>query len=642
MSVPPRIPRTPRPPPRRALAGRATTVLAACVALAVLAGIAGYALGLRSAALDLRADAQHRLDSYSSALSSELQRYGYLPSVIVLSSTIRDVLLDPSDPSAVADANDFLQAANRNAGTAAIYVLDRRGIALASSNWDDRVSFVGADLAFRPYFREALRGGQGRFYGIGTVSDVPGLYFSQPLRVGRRILGVVAAKVDLDKVGTPWRDGPDPVMVVDDHGVVFLSSVPSWRFRTLERLSASVRSRLAQTRQYAGAGPLHELDLQHAGDAAGAQLYRLPLGAAAPAGLSARDTYMLTRTRVAGTDWLILSLSDMRKAERSAARSGLAAVALAGLLQALALFVIQRRRALRERLDAREALEQAYGELETRVLVRTAALTRVNQALQREIDERQRAQEALRSTLEELVQAGKMAALGQMATGIAHELNQPLTALHTLSDNAAVLIDKQRFDEARANLASISRLVQRMASITGELKSFARKAPVQWQPARCSEAVEGAASLLRQRLERERIELRMEIPDPEPAVACDEVRLQQVALNLLVNAADALRDCATRRIDVSLEFDPPQLHPRMARLRVRDSGPGIPEDLHERLFEPFFTTKPQGIGLGLGLSIAQRIVREVGGSIRARNRQAGGAEFEVSLRVFDESEQRPA
>jgi two-component system C4-dicarboxylate transport sensor histidine kinase DctB len=115
-----------------------------------------------------------------------------------------------------------------------------------------------------------------------------------------------------------------------------------------------------------------------------------------------------------------------------------------------------------------------------------------------------------------------------------------------------------------------------------------------------------------------------------------------VVLNLLVNAADALRDCATRRIEVSLEFDPPQLRPRMARLRVRDSGPGIPEALHERLFEPFFTTKPQGIGLGLGLSIAQRIVREVGGSIRARNRQAGGAEFEVSLRVFDESEQQPA
>ncbi|MDE2120299.1 MAG: sensor histidine kinase, partial [Betaproteobacteria bacterium] len=547
-----------------------------------------------------------------------------------------EVLRHPSDPVAVGEANSFLEAANRNAGTAAIYVLDPQGLTLAASNWNTPVSFVGANLAFRPYFREAMHGQPGRFYGIGTVSDVPGLFFSQPVRRHGAIVGVVAAKVDLDKVATPWQSGPDPVLVVDDHGVVFLTSVPAWRFRSLQRLSASVRSRLEQTRQYSAAGPLQELDLRHAGEAAGAELYKLPRGVAAPAGLSGRDTYMFTRTRVPGTDWLIASLSDLRPAERSAARSGLAGVALAGLLEALGLFLVQRRRTLRERLTARQALEQAYGELETRVHVRTAALTRVNQALQREIDERQRAQEALRNTMEQLVQAGKMAALGQMATGIAHELNQPLTALHTLSDNAVVLIDKQRLEEARANLGSISRLVQRMASITGELKSFARKAPAQWQPGRCAEAVEAAVSLLRQRLQREGIDLCVLLPDEQPPVACDEVRLQQVVLNLLVNAADALQGARLRRIDITLEFDPPSASPRMARLRVADSGSGIPEHMLERLFEPFFTTKPQGVGLGLGLSIAQRIVREAGGELRARNRDGAGAEFEICLPVFEQ------
>ncbi len=631
MSALPRLPR-----PRRREAGRASTLLVACLLLALLAGAAGYGLGLHSAALDLRVDAQRRLDSYASALSSELQRYGYLPSVIVLSSTIHEVLRHPHDPAAVGDANAFLEAANRNAGTAAIYVLDTQGLTLAASNWNTPVSFVGANLAFRPYFREAMRGRAGRFYGIGTVSDVPGLYFSQPVRLHGSIVGVVAAKVDLDKVAMPWQSGPDPVLVVDDHGVVFLSSVPAWRFRSLQHLSASVRSRLEQTRQYSAAGPLQDLDLRHAGMAAGAELYKLPRGAASPTGLSGRDTYMLTRTQVPGTDWLIASLSDLRAAQRSAARSALAGVALAGLLEALTLYLVQRRRAQRERLDARLALEQAYGELETRVHVRTAALTRVNQALQREIDQRQRAQEALRSTMEELVQAGKMAALGQMAAGIAHELNQPLTALHTLSDNAVVLIDKQRLDEARANLGSISRLVQRMASITGELKSFARKAPQQWQPGRCAEAIEAAVSLLRQRLQREGIELQLRLPAEQPPVACDEVRLQQVVLNLLVNAADALQGTRSRRIDITLEFDPPGAAPRRsARLRVADSGCGIPEHLLERLFEPFFTTKPQGVGLGLGLSIAQRIVREAGGELRARNRDGAGAEFEICLPVFE-------
>ncbi len=635
MSHPPRPAVRPRPGSRARSAGRATLILVACLALAAMAGAAGYGLGLHSAAQDLRVDAGRRLDSYASALGSELQRYGYLPSVLVLGSTVRQVLEHPGNPGAVDAANRFLEAANRNAGTAAIYVLDTHGLTLASSNWNTPVSFVGANLAFRPYFRDAMRGKAGRFYGIGTVSDVPGLFFSQPLRLHGRIAGVVAAKVDLDKVTMPWQSGPDPVLVVDDHGVVFLTSVAAWRFRTLERLSASVRSRLAQTRQYSAAGPLQELDLRHAGMAAGAELYKLPRNAAVPAGLSARDTYMLIRAQVPGTDWLILSLSDMRKVRQAATRSALAALALAGLLEATLLFASQRRKVLRERLAAREALEQAYGELETRVLVRTAALTRVNKALQREIDERQRAQEALRSTMEQLVQAGKMAALGQMATGIAHELNQPLTALHTLSDNAVLLLDKQRHGEARANLESISRLVRRMAIITGELKSFARKAPAQWQPGRCSEAIDGAASLLRQRLQRERVELRTRLPQDEPAVACDEVRLQQVVLNLLINAADALRETQAPRIDIELEVDPPGSPARRARLRVADNGPGIPEESMERLFEPFYTTKAQGVGLGLGLSIAQRIVGEAGGHIVARNRAGGGAEFEVELPVHE-------
>ena len=609
--------------------------MAACLALVAMAGVAGYSLGLHSAAQELRTDASRRLDSYGSALGSELQRYGYLPSVIVLSSTVRQVLDRPGDPRAVDAANRFLEAANRNAGTAAIYVLDTQGLTLASSNWNTPVSFVGANLAFRPYFRDAMRGKPGRFYGIGTVSDVPGLFFSQPLRMQGRIAGVVAAKVDLDKVAMPWQSGPDPVLVVDDHGVVFLTSVAGWRFRTLERLSARVRSRLAQTRQYAAAGPLQELDLRHAGEVAGGELYKLPRNAAVPAGLSERDSYMLIRAKVPGTDWLILSLSDTRKVEQAAARSALAGAALAGLLEATLLFASQRRKVLRERLAAREALEQAYGELETRVLVRTAALTRVNKALQREIDERQRAQEALRSTMEQLVQAGKMAALGQMATGIAHELNQPLTALHTLSDNAVVLLDKQRQGEARANLESISRLVRRMATITGELKSFARKAPAEWQPGRCSEAVDDAVSLLRQRLQREGVELRIRMPADEPAVACDEVRLQQVVLNLLINAVDALRGRGAPRVDITLEFDPPGRSPRRARLRVADNGPGIPAQSMERLFEPFYTTKPQGVGLGLGLSIAQRIAGEAGGRIVARNRDGGGAEFEIELPVHE-------
>lgn len=598
-------------------------------------GLVGYALGLRAEARSLRDDAGHRLAGYSGALTSELSRYGYLPSVIALSRTVQYAAAHPRDAAAVQSANRFLEAANREADSAALYVMDLQGTTLAASNWGTPGSFVGMNFAFRPYFRDAKAGGIGRFYGIGTTSHVPGLYFSRPLQVDGRIAGVVVAKVDLDKVVLPWQRGRDPVLVVDANGIVFLTSVPEWRFESLAPLSPATRRRIEQTRQYYAVGSVREIGLTHAGRAAGADLVQLPSAAASmPDWLFGKDSYMVARQPVPGTDWQILSLSDMRAAQEAALWTALASAALTGLLVAVAMFVHQRRHVVAERLAAREALERAYGELEARVDARTAALTQVNAELQREVDERLRAQSELTRTLEELAQANKMAALGQMATGIAHELNQPLAALQTLSDNAVVFLDQSRPAEARGNLDAILRLVQRMARITGDLKSFARKAPKSWEPARVSQALAGAASLLQQRLTKESIELDARFPADEPLVLCDELRLQQVLLNLLVNAADALQGRTDKRIEVRLDIDAVAAPDgRWATLRVADNGPGIPEPLLARLFEPFFTTKPQGVGLGLGLSIVQRLLRDVGASIEAASRDGGGAEFRVRLRV---------
>lgn len=604
------------------------------VACAGIAGAIAYALAVHAEEQVLRDDAQHRLSSYSGTLASELSRFGYLPSVIALSHTVQAAARNPSDPQAVATANRFMEAANREAGSAALYLMNLRGTTVAASNWNMPDSFVGMNFAFRPYFREALAGGNGRFYGIGTTSHLPGLYFSHPLRRDGDIVGVVVAKVDLEKVALPWQSGVDPVLVVDGNGIVFLTSVPRWRFESLAPLPAATRQRLQQTRQYYTVGAVREIGLRQVGKAAGAEVVELPPGMPSSRSLFGRDDYLLTRSPVPGTNWQILSLSDMRPAQEAALRSALAGGAMAGLLEALALVVLQRRRTLRERLAAREALERAYGELEARVEARTAALTRVNQELQREVDQRMRAQSELTHTLQELAQAGKMAALGQMATGIAHELNQPLTALYTLSDNAIVFLDQERQEEARGNLETIQQLVQRMARITGELKSFARKAPTAWEPCHASQAFAGAASLIRPRLIRESIALDAQFPDDEPLVLCDDVRLQQALLNLLINAADALQDRSNKRIIVRCDVAPADAPGASdVIIRVADNGPGIPDSVLPRVFEPFFTTKAQGVGLGLGLSIVQRILRDVGASIDAGNRECGGAEFSVRIRA---------
>ena len=602
----------------RGASTRTSLIGLACALGVAVAGAVGYTLSLRVEALALRDDAARKLASHSAALVSELKRYGYLPAVIALSPPVRDAALHPGDSTALATADRFLEAANREADAAAIYVMDPQGRTLAASNWRDPVSFVGMNFAFRPYFREAMAGLAGRFYGIGTTSHMPGLYFSWPVRGPRGIVGVVATKVDLDKVALPWQGAHDPVLVVDRNGIVFLGSMPQWRFKSIAPLSDATRRRLRQTRQYADAGALQAIGLRSAGQAAGVDLVEPPGGGADPLRLFHRVVYMLTRRDVPGTDWQILSLSDMRPARQAARRSALAAAALAGLLEALGLFLLQRRRAQAERLAAR---------------ARHEALSQANAELRREVDERERVEQALTRTLDELAQASKMVALGEMATGIAHEINQPLTALHTLSDNAIVFLEQGRTDVVRQNLEAIGRLVDRMARITGDLKSFARKAPASWEPCRASAALAGARSIIDQRLAKERIALVVRFPANEPLVMCDEVRLQQVLLNLLANAADALKGAVDKRIEVDLEIDPDAPGGASATLRVRDNGPGIPDAVRSRLFEPFFTTKGQGVGLGLGLSIARRILRGFDASLEARNAVGGGAEFTIRLRV---------
>ncbi|OIQ83040.1 C4-dicarboxylate transport sensor protein DctB [mine drainage metagenome] len=620
---------------RKPFRGRLRTPLLALlgVVLAALAGFASWRAELDAGAAALRTQADTRLHNYAGALSAEIGRYGYLPSLIALDGRLRQLLEHPRDAAAVRAANAYLQHANRAAGSSVAYLMDARGLTLASSNWDTPISFVGANFAFRPYFREALRGQPGRFYGIGTISRDSGLYFSQPLRDGARVIGVLVAKIDLDRVAVPWQGWRDPVLVTDRNGVVLLSSVPAWRFELLAPLPAKVRQHLAQTQQYTVAGPLRPIGLRPVGSAAGAPLWRLEHPADGPFGALPHHAFMANSLAVPALGWRLLSLSDMRPVREAARRSALAGFAIAGLLESLSLVLVLRRRAQAERVAGREALEHAYGELEQRVDARTSALTQANAALQREVDERERAEAALRRTMDELAQAAKMAALGQMAAGVAHELNQPLAALHTLSDNAVVLLDKQRLPEVRGNLDAISGLVRRMARITGDLKSFARKAPAAWQPCTVSAALDGALSLLQRRFAHEGIVLQRHFPAVEPRVMCDELRMQQVLLNLLVNAADAMQGVERRRIDISLEVG---AEPGYARLRVADSGEGISAAARERLFEPFFTTKAQGTGLGLGLSIAQRILREVGASIDAQPADGGGAEFVLRLRLADQ------
>jgi two-component system C4-dicarboxylate transport sensor histidine kinase DctB len=296
------------------------------------------------------------------------------------------------------------------------------------------------------------------------------------------------------------------------------------------------------------------------------------------------------------------------------------------LLCILAIMIYQRRRHLQDRLVAREALQKAHDELERKVEERTADLSAANQQLQAEVIERARAERTLRAAQDELIQAGKLAVIGQLSAGIAHELNQPLTALHTLSGNAVRFLERGDEATARSNLERIAQLVDRMGLITGQLKTFARKSSGQLQPVDVRQVLAHAVALLEQRLRSSDAQVSTHFPHGPLYALCDSNRLEQVMINLISNALDAMHQQSSPSIDIC-----GSTNGRMIRLQVRDHGDGLSEEAMSRLFEPFFTTKEAGVGLGLGLAISAGIICDFGGTLTGANHPEGGALFTLEI-----------
>jgi signal transduction histidine kinase len=253
------------------------------------------------------------------------------------------------------------------------------------------------------------------------------------------------------------------------------------------------------------------------------------------------------------------------------------------------------------------------------------------------IIERIRAEEARAALQQQLHQAQKMEALGQLASGVAHDFNNLVTVL--LGHVAAAKAELDADHRARGALDAIERATNEAGGVTESLLKFSGKLPAEKRPLDLCAAVEESARLLR-RILPPAIELVVDTSVHQPVwVSADSTQLQQVILNLAINARDAMPEGGTLRFAVSVDGSPdvdasPDAADRaaaVARLRVTDTGVGMPSGVVARVFDPFFTTKPRGQGTGLGLSIVQRIVEDHGGSIAVESQEGVGSTFTVSL-----------
>jgi len=577
---------------------------AAAVALVAVASWLGYALAVQRGLNQLRAAAQERLAVETAQLDGHLARFDYLPSLLETSPSVFRLLGAPADAALRRDVSLYLKSINLLAGADNLYVLGVSGDTLAAADFEEAGTPFGQNLSYRPYVSEALAKGRGTFFGVGITSARAGYYLSYALKEGGATRGVATVKVNLDSFERAWRDIDSDVVLLDERGVAILTSRDEWRYRPTAPLSAQMQDEISRSKPY-GTYELTPLGWNSvARFADGAARITTASGAA----------YTISERPINRGLWKLVLLDD----EAPARQTGLFIGALSGLASIVALMafglVEQRRREIKQRLANQAALQAANDMLEIRVQQRTAEL---------------------RAAQDDLVHAGKLAALGQMSAGIVHELNQPLAALQTAADNAVLLVDRGSIADARGNLTRIGELVRRLGRLTSQLRVFAYKSSSPLEPVAVEQAVAESLKILAARIKENGVELVTDV-DASLRVVADQSRLEQLLCNIVANAIDALEGVERKSILIRTSRD--EARPATARIAISNSGPAIAHDVLQRMFEPFVTTKPAGKGLGLGLMLSNHIAHSFGGELRARNLTPSGAEFVVTLPMAGISE----
>jgi len=577
--------------------------------IAVIAVTASGAFARRDAMASAGRQATTASALHAAVLRSELERHRSLPMVLAQDPDLAMLLARP-DAEVTARLNLKFEALARDVRAAAIYALDANGRTLAASNWRLPTSFVGSNYRFRPYYFEAMRDGQATFFALGTVSGRPGLYLSRRVNgADGQALGVIVAKVEFDALEAEWLASGEPTYVTDSDGVVVVTTVPAWRFRTTGPLSADQRRRFAAT-QTAGATVPSSLPFEAGGRAV------IRLSADVPP-----DLYAVASDPIPDIGWRLTLLAPAGEA-MSRAMAGarwLAALSVALLAALTGILLRRRQRAAAQAIEA----ERGRIELERQISLRTAELRSTNDLLNREIDERQRLESVRQDLQDDLIQANKLATLGQIAAGVAHEINQPIAAIRTHADSASLQLRREDSAGALRSLSSIDHLTERVGVITDELRAFSRKTRSETVAVGVDAAIDGALLLVAGKLRENGITLDRRRAASGLAVLAERNRLEQVVLNILQNAIEALDGTPDPAITLGVTA-----RGKHVNIHVTDNGPGVAPAVQARLFTPFTTSKREG--MGLGLVISRDIVAAFGGELSLEP-SPRGARFVIRL-----------
>ncbi|CAK3036248.1 two-component system, NtrC family, C4-dicarboxylate transport sensor histidine kinase DctB [Vibrio crassostreae] len=578
-------------------------------------------------------------------IDSELDKFKQIPNL--LSHDPRLLSYFDSSPQtdkiSAAQLNQLLFEWSNQSQADTIYIHDPSGTVVASSNYQKPRTFVGENFSFRPYFASAIQGNNTHYVALGARSNVRGYFLSSPLYVENDIVGVITVKVSLENLENILTSDEFEIVVLDSNQVVFLSSQAPWLYHSLLPLTQQQQTDIAIQRQYgqseisiieafrssssqpeANANRSNNLQSnQIQKELTANQLFKL-------------GTFNLYPAAVSNNQYQVVALKETR-------------AELIKVLQIDAIFLVIYSLVVliawswRQTYVAKIALTQLNQNLEHTVDKRTHYLKQSNDQLQQTIYQYQESQLKLKQTEQELTQTAKLAVLGELSASINHEINQPLAALRTYSENSLKLLEMERSDLVKSNLEKMIGLNNTITDIIARLKVFTRKVTKQeHHVANLHQAVNNATSILSALMIKQGITLRLSTVPDDINIAIHPTELEQVLVNLIHNATQALpqqaidqqillqQTAAQQAIpQIGVEW---QLHEDMCQVIIWDNGIGMSADKLEQLFDPFFTTKPEG--LGLGLSISKRIIEAYHGSISAAQLEPSGMVFSLNIPLY--------
>ncbi|THB71499.1 MAG: sensor histidine kinase [Desulfobulbaceae bacterium] len=565
-----------------------------------------------------------RLELFITYLRGVLEKYENLPELLAGEEQVATFLNETGNSQRIEYFNKYLEEFNNTINASDTYLMDKAGFTVAASNWRKNHSFVGKNFSYRPYFTEAIGGATGRYFALGTTSEKRGYYFAYPVKQNGEVLGAVVIKTNIDTVEKQWGYHDQTFIVTDPEDFIFLSTNPLWRFKSLGIVDPSIRRQVEQSKRYSDRRLL-PLTVQRVKDYDFGSVINVYGDA------NEYKTYLRQHKFMEEAGWYVHILSNIRPIRGKILQVNIyvSFIILVSYL-CLVLFTQRRQRLAELKLfeeQARKVLQEANEKLESRVHERTHELTEANRKLLIEIQERKNTEIVLNRTRSELVHAAKMATLGQLSAGINHELNQPLAAIRSYADNSIQLLEKDRTVDAVSNLEQISELTERMAQIGLQLKVFSRKTSGQKERLSLQGVIDGALEIILPSVKKHNIDFQVDFTPPYLHIIANQVLMQQVFVNVFSNAIHAIENRNEKWIKINA-----QKHNGFVEIVIEDSGEGIDESIRGRVFEPFCTTKKSGEGLGLGLTITQRILNEMSGTIDLEQHITGrGAIFTIII-----------